>query len=94
MTTYSVRIFDGSTERFLFTAPNMLSPFRAGQVVAGACAALIRRDGHQAADLELRSCVLDPAGPRPLSQSEEAAMNSAFQEAIAALRDDLGLKVS
>lgn len=79
MTSYGVRILDGASGRFVFSAPCVGSPFRAGQVVAGARAVLVGRDGYRADDLELRGYVYDRGATRPMDPREEAAMNSAFE---------------
>jgi hypothetical protein len=87
MTTYGVRIFSQASRRFLFTAPCVESPVRAGQVASGAFAALIRRDGHGAQDLQLHAFVSDKGKSRPMNRSEEAAMNAAFKDGVASRPD-------
>ena len=82
MISYGARIFDRSSGRFIFTAPGVRSPHRVGQVVAGAFAVLIKRDGFSESELELRTFVDDEGGLRSMDVIEEEAMNTAFQEFI------------
>ena len=91
MDIYGARIFDSASGRFVFTAPGLNSPDRVGQVVAGAFATLVGRDGFREGDLELRSFVDDGGRMRPMGADDEAEMNLAFRRFVAdhgAHRDD------
>jgi hypothetical protein len=81
--SYGARIFDRSLGRFVFTAPGVRSPDRVGQVVAGAFAALVGRDGFREDDLEVNSFVDDHGHVRPMDATEEATMNTAFRQFVA-----------
>jgi hypothetical protein len=88
VTSYGARIFDRSSGRFIFTAPGVRSPYRVGQVVAGAFSVLIKRDGFSESELELRSFVDDEGGLRSMDVIEEEEMNTAFQEFISQARHE------
>lgn len=90
MSSYGARIFDRSSGRFIFTAPGVRSPYRVGQIAAGAFSALVSRDGFDEKDLELRSFVDDGGRSRRMDRIEEGEMNTAFQEFISEARDDTG----
>lgn len=83
MNTYGARIFDRSLGRFIFTAPGVRSPDRVGQVVGGAFATLVGRDGFREADLEVRSFVDEHGHLRPMDVTEEATMETAFRQFVA-----------
>jgi hypothetical protein len=80
MTSYGARIFDLASGRFIFSAPGVASPYRVGQVAAGAVAALVARDGLRAEDLELHSFVAEGSAFRPMTGPEAAAMEAAFEQ--------------
>ncbi len=90
MSSYGARIFDRSSGRFIFTAPGVGSPYRVGQIAAGAFSSLVGRDGFDEKDLEVRSFVDDGGRLRRMDRIEEGEMNTAFQEFISKARDDTG----
>jgi hypothetical protein len=82
-TGYGARIFDRSLGRFVFSAASLSSPHRLGQVVAGAMATLVARDGRRREDLQLRPFVTEGSGYRAMSRSERSAMDAGFEQSAA-----------
>src|SRR4051794_9573520 len=77
---YGARILDRSTDRFVFSAPSLSSPHRVGQVIAGAMAKLVARDGRRREDLELHPFVVEGSGSRAMDLSERSAMNAGLEQ--------------
>jgi hypothetical protein len=80
MTSYSVRIFDLSVGRFIFSAPGFANPYRVGQVTAGAMASLVTRDGRRYEDLELCPAVAHGSRLRPMTPLETSAMEAGLEQ--------------
>jgi hypothetical protein len=76
----------------VFTAPGVLNPYRLGQVIAGAIATLVNRDGLRPQELELRRSVIAGSKERQMDPLEEAAMNAAFQQYAAEIHDRVTLR--